>query len=304
MIYNDWDGITQSSKQGPQIPDSSYSSCIIKASNSLYAHMFFDDFCADYSIVLRPKLICNNFYEFDGDYKKFQNLFGYDFLDYELDKILSNLVENLLVFGKAYIERVYWYDDEKNLKKITYQCINCRSLRMCNHNLVYKVKDEKGEVCKGKIKEKNILVFDLRELGFSKKFFIKKLKKFRKLEFPDAELSLNKAFSLDKYKAKTEIYLLKLMKRIYWNGRNSENQFFTEPYLVYRIMMHQKLQNDFLEYFINKINTDIRSIGKTTGFTGKIEFESITQNYDSLIGDLKTGKKNCEQVGNVIFKGI
>ena len=77
-------------------------------------------------------------------YKKFQNFFGYDFLEDELDKILSNLVENLLVFGKAYIERVYWYDDEKNLKKITYQCINCRYLKMRNHNLKYKVKDENG----------------------------------------------------------------------------------------------------------------------------------------------------------------
>lgn len=304
MIYNAWDGITQSSKQGPKISDNTYLSCIIKASNSLYAHMFFDDFCSDYSIALNTKFICNDFYKFEGDSKKFQNFFGYDFLEDELDKILSNLVENLLVFGKAYIERVYWYDDEKNLKKITYQCINCRYLKMRNHNLKYKVKDENGNVCKGKINKKNILVFDLKELGFSKRFFIKKIKKLRKLEFPGADLSLNNAFSLDKYKAKTEFYILKLMKRIYWNARNSENQFFTEPYLVYRIMMHQNLQNKFLEYFINKINKDISSIGKIIGFTGKIKFESITQNYDSLIEDLKTGKKNCEQVGNVIFKGI
>ncbi|MFR2190742.1 MAG: hypothetical protein ACLS46_02785 [Acutalibacteraceae bacterium] len=64
-------------------------------------------------------------------------------------------------------------------------------------------------------------------------------------------------------------------------------------------MMFEKIQNSFLEYLVSKINNDILNI---VGINGQIVFESITQNYDALLKEFDDGTKNCQDIGNVIYK--
>ena len=298
-MYDDMNGATKCTCQSPGKIDIYYSTYVHRQTKQLYAKIFLEDMCNSYSITLRKDFSDREFFEFKGEEVKFNQLFGYDFLRWDIDKLLSNITENLILFGEAYVERIFWYDDDHKLIKVTYICINCKKIKKHMKCVCYKAKDSEGHIQKGKIQTKNVMSFKLSDIGFSKRFFIRKMRKMKKLELPDAKLSLNKNFSLDAFRDKKDLYLLKLMHDVYWSARSSDNQYVNEPYLIYRHMMFEKIQNSFLEYLVSKINNDILNI---VGINGQIVFESITQNYDALLKEFDDGTKNCQDIGNVIYK--
>lgn len=263
-----------------------------------YIYMFFQDFCLKFSSALSKSYSTDDFYTFDGTTKEFVEVFGYDFLMYNLDDLLSNLAKNLIIFGKAYMRRVSLYDENNCLQKVTYECLNIKKTKKRKKYLFYKTYYEDGNFIKGKIKNTEIIEFNLKELGFSKKFFIKKIRKLKKV---DIILDANITFNVEKHKRTKEMFILKNLKNIYWDARNPENQYFNEPYLLYRIMMFKILQNKFLEYLISKINADISKFDKSCEINGRIKYNSTTHNYECLLEDLKTAKKNCEEILNIVF---
>lgn len=285
-----------------EIYDDNYYKYCIKKTLPLNAKMFIEDFCLSYSIVLSEDRHNRNFYRFDGEKERFEQLFGYDFLEYEFDEILSDITKNLLLFGKAYIIKTCIYDNKNELVKIKYNCLNCKKIKKRIHNLCCSGIDANGNSFKRKTDLKNIITFSLNDIGFKKGFFLRRIKKLKKLELPQIDLAKNKFFSIKDLSDKQEIYLLKLMRKIYWSGRNYTNQYINEPYLLFRIMMFKKLQNTFLEYIIHRINDDIKNNKKAIELTGKIVFESVTNNFDSLLMELNKGTKNCQEINNIIYK--
>lgn len=294
----------KNTQQSPQLEDMARSKYIQKYRTNLETHAFLQDMLTHYSITLCKNYQDDRCYSFDGDVRKFGNVFGYDYLRYDLDNLLSNITENLLFYGKAYVERVYWYDDQDMLQKVTYRCINCAKIQKRGRKLRYVLKSFDGNTYKGKIALKDIIAFDLKSLGFSKRFFLRKIKKLKKIGLPKAQLIDCKDFSWSVLSAKQDYYLLKLMKDIFWSARKTNNKFVNEPYLIYRKMQYEKLLNSFFNYLITKINGDIQNISQLTGVSGKITFDSITENYDELWEEFNIGKKNCNDIGKVIFKGL
>ena len=291
-----------STKKSSDCSDERYSSFLNNINKNLNFHMFFQDFCSSYSIHLSQSYQDYDFYKFEGNSENLNDLFGYDFLRYNLDDLLANIAENLVLFGKAYIERIYWYDENNKLKRISYECLNCKKFRVGRKYLYYKVYRERHKKLKGKIEKESIVEFRLKDLGFTKGYIVKRIRRLRRFDTPDIELVQSKFFDFDKYVKKNEYHTLKKMKNIYWNARNNNNQFLSEPYLVYRIIRFDMLQNSFLEYMISKINEDLIKIGESCGFSGAIKYNSKVENYDSLTQDLKTGQKTCEQISKIIFR--
>lgn len=300
--YNSIDNNYTSTKKSSDYSDERYSLFIRNVNTNLNFHMFLQDFCSSYSIYLSQNYQNDDFYKFDGTIDTFEDLFGYDFLRYDLDKLLSNIAENLILFGRAFLERIYWYDENNKLMKISYECINCKKIKVRRKHLYYRVYREQRKKVKGKIKEENIVEFRLKDLGFRKRYIVKRIRKLRRFENPDIKLVQSKFFDFDKYVKKNEYHTLKKMKNIYWNARNNSNQFLSEPYLVYRIIRFDMLKNSFLEYMISRINEDLKKIGDSCGFSGAIKYNSKVKNYDSIIQDLKTGQKTCEQISKIIFR--
>lgn len=296
------DSKATNSQQGPTQGDSNYSAAITKFLYKPHSRMFIEDFCNNYSIALSKHINERNFFKVDNNEKLFKSIFGYDFLEYDLDKLLSNITKNLILFGKAYVERIYTYDDKDILTGIYYKCINCKRIKRRANHIVYKLKTEDKQKLKGRIYEQKIIAFSIRDLGFSKKFFFRRIKKLKHIELPKTELALAKYFDMNQFIKKSDYKLLKIMKNVHWNARKYDNAYVTEPYLLYNQMMFAKLKTRFLEYLIKKINEDIDSIKLETKFTGKITFDSIAQNYDNEIKELESGEKNCEQISNMICK--
>ena len=106
MVYNKL-GVTNSQHapmQGPREIDQKYASCMDNIRNSMYANSFFSSFCSSYSITLNSNPISGEFFSISGDQTRFIDLFGYDFLKYNIDPLLTNITKNLLVFGQAFVE--------------------------------------------------------------------------------------------------------------------------------------------------------------------------------------------------------
>ena len=106
-MYDDMNGATKCTCQSPGKIDIYYSTYVHRQTKQLYAKIFLEDMCNSYSITLRKDFSDREFFEFKGEEVKFNQLFGYDFLRWDIDKLLSNITENLILFGEAYVERIF-----------------------------------------------------------------------------------------------------------------------------------------------------------------------------------------------------
>ena len=279
-----------------------YSSYINKIIDNMPAKMFLDDFCSDYSISLSKKRFNNCIYRFHNASSKLLNLFAYDFLDYELDKILSALSRDLLIFGKAFLIENLKYNKDNDLCEISYEPLHCKYIRVRKNYIKYKYKTSKGEIVKCRVDRKRVIEFHLKDVGYSKKYFLKFFKKLKKTDLPSSTLVVDENFDWDKFNKTKDYKLLKYTRNIFWDGRNFSNKYVNEPYLLYRRIKYELIRNDFLEYLISQINADISVLGKEYDFSGYIAFDSKTDSYKDLLQDLKEGKKNCEQVCAEVLK--
>lgn len=268
--------------------------------------MFLEDLCASFSISFQKSILDRKFYYVKAPDKQLENLLEYDeynFLRYDFDKILVSNMRDLLIYGKAYVEKVLWYDADNNLVKISFIPIRYKRQIKIGKGLYYKLQRFDGQIEKGMVDKKNLISFNLKDLGYSKNYFRRKIKRLEKLKFPDTKLSLDKSSGFDflLYVQKQEYKLLKIMRGVNWYGRNGSNQYISEPYLIYRIMKLSLFRSKFLEYLIKGYNNALGELGREYGFSGEIGYESNVDNYELLLKDLKEGKKNCEEVGNHIF---
>lgn len=266
--------------------------------NALYTNMFFQDFCSSFSIHLSDKLSSNGFYSFTGDDKEFKKIFGYDFLDYKFDHLLSNVAKNMLLFGKAYVAKEEVYNKKEKTKQIDYWCMNCKKIKRIGTNLYYKCEDYNGSTQKGKVNQNDILIFDLKNINLNEKHLLKKLNKLDKNSNAGDIFLKYGNFDFHYFKRKEEQQQLLLTKDIYWNCRNSNNYYVSEPYLLYRLIKFSMLQENLLQYMVSVFNTDLVD----SMIIGEITYNSKVKGYDKLIDDLLSGKKNCKEVGDIYFR--
>lgn len=277
--------------------DNRYLSMFNNIEKHLEAKMFLDDFCLSFSISLSSKFNDTDFYYTEN--QTVYDLFGYKFLRYDLDSFLSNILINLILFGKAYALRIQVNDDKK--KNIRYECINCVKIKETKSNLICYYLNDKNRSNKVTYNKENVLFFDLKQLGYSRKYFYSKIKKLFKIDYYNVDFN-NKNFDFEKMRKTNEKIFLKSMKKIWWNSHNVSEYSFNEPYILYRSIKNKELKNQFLKYFIEKINEDIYKIDTIKADNGKIKVKSNVDDYLAFFDEFKIGKINCEQLSAKIYK--
>lgn len=266
------------------------------------ANNFLNEFC-NVRANLTRNVYEDSFFYFKNSDKKLSTLL--DFFtnsdDYTLGNNIRNIIYDLLVYGKTYAEAILFFDKKNALEKIEIKPIRYKKQITIFNTLYYCVKKFDGTHEFGHIDKQNLLIFNLKDIGFSKSFFKRRMKKLDKLDKNLLDLpSTSPDFNFDIYKKKTELKNLKIMKKIYWT-EPLKNIFVSEPYLVYRSMKFHLLQKEFLDYVLDKYNEKLCRLGKEYGFTGKIRYKTKTGNYNLLINELQSGAKNCEQIADLIF---
>lgn len=265
------------------------------------ANNFLTEFC---NVVgnLRRSIYEDSFFYFKKSDKKLSTLLGFftNLDGFDLEQSIRNIIYDLLLYGKTYAEVILFFDEKNTLDEIEIKPIRYKRQIIIFNKLYYCVKKFDGTYEFGHIDKQNLLIFNLKDMGFSKSFFKRRMKKLDKLDKNLLDLpSTSPDFNFDIYKKKTELKNLKIMKKVYWT-ESLRNKHISEPYLVYRSMKLHLLQKEFLDYVLGKYNEKLNQVGKEHNFTGKIRYKTKTVDYNTLINELQSGEKNCEQIADLI----
>lgn len=271
----------------------------------LGAHLLTEDFCNSMYLSLRASREDNSFYRIED--KKLKELIGfyYQTSEYDFDQMMCQCIFDLIIHGKTYIEQVLFFDKDNKLAKIQFVPLRAKRHMKIFGTLYYCLKKYDKQWIFGHVNCNYLIDLNLKDMGYPKRHFksiLKKLDKLKRKDLNSTNLGFDKksGFDFDLFRKKQDLKMLKVLKELKWNNRGN-NQFVTEPYMVYRAMQFDLMQERFLRYVIKQINEALKRTGIKYGFSGKIQYDSKTKTYDTLLEQLQTGEKNCEQVSKVVF---
>ena len=276
--------------------------------NSSYQRMFLEDFCRWFSIDLAKDKKERPFYDVWPEKSLLKELLtsqNYDFLEYDMDKLLTHVMRTLVFAGKSFVEVVLYSDEENNVVGVSLVPFD-PILSVPGRNNTFFLSMRRGGKPKFfKISKRNIILFRLSDLGFKRNFlrkFYNKLPRYDILNVSDMSLcTQNTGFDLSVWNDKREYKLLKLSKKIGWYGRSTNNSYMGDAYLLYRAIQFKSLRISFLDYFLKQINESITVICKELGVDGTIVAKRISYNYDEILQKLHSGEINYSQLGDCIF---
>lgn len=284
---------------------------LMKPEMGMYAHMFLEDFCANFSIDLAPHPLDRDrdFYKVeppDDSLKDFLLFENYLFLEYDMDKLLIKVMKDLIYSGKAYLEIVTWRDTEGIVKGISFVQIKPIAVLKGRSKTLFASILYNKKLKLYCIENRNLIVLQLKDLGYSRYFLKRLLNRIRKYDLTDvSDMSLNPGktgFDFNEYIRKKEFSLLKITRNVHWYGRNNENQYMSESYLLYRAAKFKMLRKEFLNYMIRQINKGLQNYKNELGFSGKIVIGCEDIDYMKEFKRLWAGEINTSQLSKLVFR--
>lgn len=276
--------------------------------SEMYTYMLLDDFCREYSIDLSPDWDSHQFYAVESDSDSLINMLTFQ-KPWDLNRILRELFSQitgvLIEYGKVFLEIVDWKDENGNLTGISFELLK----PLASFPIVKKTKfvsityDKKIHMYS--INAEKLIVFDLRDLGYSRRLFTAILKRINRREITritDFSLEENLEFSFQKYVSNAEYQLLKNTKKIYWYGRNSRNQYMSSVYLVWREAKFLELKKKFLDYILDKINEKIKLYADHAEFAGTITADCKSADYSRDFQKLQRGEISLKQFSDKLYE--
>lgn len=107
-------------------------------------------------------------------------------LDYNLDTIFSQIVRQLILNGRAYLEIIFFKDFENVIKGINFVPINAKKRKNDLNHYTFQAIDWKNVQIEFSVESKYIVEFDLRDLGYGRNYFRRLLKKLANLDVTKA----------------------------------------------------------------------------------------------------------------------
>lgn len=265
-----------------------------------YTSMFLDDFCC--FSVFEDREQFSPLFEIND--KHLQDVLCFSdpsFLRYGLVQQLDEVAKELLLFGKTYVEVITEEDKDSKLVSISFKPIYTNKAKAIHDRVYFRAKKFDESRISFWVPKSNLIIFDLKELGFSRRYFVRLLRKIQKLELP-FDMMGTRDFNIDYFKSYSEKKMLKLNRRTYWTGRNYNNQFMSEGYLLYRSIKFKELQWRFLEYLISGYNEALSGVIAEKKVNGQIMIKEKKPDYTSYISRLQRGDLNFEQLSSLIYK--
>lgn len=240
----------------------------------------------------------------DDNLKRYLLFEDYNFFRYDFDKILDSSLYDLILGGKSYLEIVTWKDSEGCIKGISFiplGAVNAKEHKEC---VYYKSTLYNGEKVKYKIQKKNLIILDLKEIGFRRNYFRRLLKKMVEIDLPSDSMIENGqkiGFDFLEFNRRNELKLLYINRKTHWLGRNYNNQHLSESYSLYRTAKYKILRLSILDYFFKQFNNALKRFQEECDFKGEIiaTFERIS--YEEHLESLQKGEINTSQFCDIIY---
>ncbi|CEO27955.1 Uncharacterised protein [[Clostridium] sordellii] len=223
------------------------------------------------------------------------------YLKYNLSQIITNIVDDMIIKGKAFLHVIYYLDDSNRVSGFDFKKISYRYHFKGIKKTIFYFRTSHNNNLKNnniKIYNKDLIEFKISDIGLRVSDFNKIEKSLSQLGLDKLPIQKLKELNLDieNYTKQEKLYLYKSTKRIPWNGRYNGNDYITEPYQLYRLANFKIMQLKFLKYIVDKINGKINEIGKEYEFEGKIIYNTIgIEDIKDIIIKIDSGEIQFEE---------
>ena len=289
------------------------SACVNSRKNpsSTYQHMFLEDFCHGFSFDLKKDANDRSFYDVTPEgatLKRLLTFQNYDFLQYDMDRLLSHIMRTLVFSGKAFLEIVQTTDSDNNIVGISLVPFDPILSFRCSSSTYFISIQKNTKLRFFKIGNSNVVTLRLSDIGFWRyyfKLYYNYLPYLDVLKVSEMSLSAKETgFDFPVWNDKREYQLLKHSRRIGWYGRNGSNPYMGEGYLLFRTIRLRSLRKKFLDYFLNQINKSLKPICDNLKIDGSLFAKSTSYDYNELLQKLQVGELNYSQLGDYVFPRI
>lgn len=276
--------------------------------SEMYTHMLLEDFCRNYSIDLSADWNNHHFYNIEPSSDLLKNLLTLQEprdLDRILDRLFSEITRILIEYGKAFVEIIICKDNNGNVKGISFKPFKPIISIIGAHKTLFASRLHSKKIHLYSIDNKKLVIFDLRDLGYSRQIFTRILKRINKWEITkvsDFTFKKNLEFDFTKYTESADYQLLNNTKEIYWYGRNSRNPYMNSFYLVWREAKFIGLRKHFLDYILDKINTALMPYRDFAGFSGTIIANRKNIDYSQDFEKLQKGEMTTSQFSDRLYR--
>ena len=279
--------------------------------NSIYSHSFFNDLASGYSFFLGKKGENRDFFTFEPNGCKIKNLLKgryHYYSSYDIEQIISRIAYSLMVYGKAY----FYIHPEYSIKKAddgtTTQILSSFEIgeimgfikKKSKEEIVFCRKGFNSEVEDIQMSKKQLVILDIRELGFSKRYFPSVLKKLSKCDITakstDMITNHSDVYDFMYHSERKKLTELRAVKRIGWSFGTEK---LSDSYIMYKKIQEDELRLHFLEYIVGKINDGLH------GFLGDDSGELVAhinrKEYGQLWDDYTEGKITGTELTKSLF---
>lgn len=274
-----------------------------------YPVMFVEDFCEGFSYDLSPDIKTSElFYKIVPENDVLMTYLNFEdnlFLEYAMDKIISNIMQTMLWYSKAYMEVVTFKNSEEDPKGIAFKLFNpIVSIKSLNKTYFLAIQ-QNNRIKLFSVDNNSLVIFKLKDMHYSKRYFKRLFKKLRKCDLTlttDLVLSNTKTgFDYDIYRKKNDFNLLKSTRKIFWNIHGIDNQYLGDSYMLYRKAKFKMIKKDYLQYILHQMNLALEKHKEEMKFEGKICANYNNINYVEQFEKMQNGEINISQFCKIVL---
>ena len=267
----------------------------------LLAATSMDVFSGDAVVIGAFDTETNLWTEVTATWKYSNGEFSY-WLDHTEEKMIGQLDSGMLVFN---VEIVLWRDKQNVVQGMEFVPIHSVCYWVGNNTCRFSGKTYEGKKEKFSIEKQYLIIFDLKDLGFHRKYFRRLMNRLGSLGSAVTsglinDPNLNGIYNFTEHQKRMDYELLKSTKKIFWLGRNYSNQHLSESYLLYRSAQYKSLFFRFLTYCLEQINKGIDFFSSELGYAGHIKAKYSQPDYETALTRYWKGEINVTDLNNFI----
>lgn len=278
--------------------------------NSIYSNRFFGDLSAGYSYSLGDKSDKYAFFGFQPKDCKASKLIKRDkfYSSYDFERMIDRITYSLIAYGKAYlyIDIEYKADmKEEGSEAKTISAIQIRDVegiirKRTADNIVFLLKGYNGKIKEIIISPMQFVVFDIRDVGYSRRFWRRMLKKLERCDVSSTtEMVVDKVegYDFSAHRKNNKMRELKALRGVGWSFGSEE---LSDSYILYKKILADELKLKFLEYILERINHGIAAcLGKDAGM---LVANIKRKNYRQLWEDYSEGKLTGTELTKILYR--
>ena len=280
--------------------------------NSIYSHRFFNDLASGYSFFLGKNGENRDFFTFEPNGCKIKNLLKgryHYYSSYDIEQIVSRIAYSLMAYGKAY----FYIHPEYSIKKAddgaTTQVLSSFEIgeiegiikKRTKEGIVFCQKGFNSDVKEIKMIKNQLVILDIKELGFSKRYFPGVLRKLSKCDITakstDMITNHSDVYDFMYHSERKKLAELRAIRKIGWSFGTEK---LSDSYIMYKKIQEDELRLRFLEYIVKKINDGLHEfLGDDSG---ELVAHINRKEYRQLWNDYKEGKITGTELTKILFR--